>query len=107
MAIESKTQREGSEERQNRDGARFASLFVVAMGSGVPLGLALHNLPLGIAIGTFFGLAVAIALQIARIRGETHNAGESGKLRWIFAVSAAGGLAVLVGGILFYELLVR
>ena len=107
MAIESNSNREGNEERQKRDGARFASLFVVAMGSGVPLGLALHNLPLGIAIGTFFGLAVAIALRVARIRGETHDAGESGKMGLILAVAAVGGLVVLVGGIILYEMLLR
>jgi hypothetical protein len=108
MKMHSKsTEQEMNVKKEGNRNATFASLFVIAAGSGVPLGVALHNLPAGIAVGTFFGLAVAIALQVARIRGETHNAGESGNPGWIFAVAAAGGLAVLVGAILFYELLVQ
>jgi hypothetical protein len=106
MAIESKSNREGNETRKIRNGASFAALFTIAAGSGVPLGVALHNLPLGIAIGSFFGLAVGIAAHFARMRAEGAGTGSTAG-RWIFAVAAAGGLVLLVGMFILFELMAR
>jgi multidrug transporter EmrE-like cation transporter len=81
MEIQSQsTRKEIHVEKESRRTSSFAAMFTVAAGSGVPLGVALHNLPLGIALGTFFGLAVGIALHIARIRGRARSEETPGKM---------------------------
>jgi len=106
MAIETNSRGNDKVVRESRRGANFASLFVIAAGSGVPLGVALHNLPLGIAVGSFFGIAVGLALRLAGMGSGMGNTGTSAR-RWVYAIAAVGGLLLLVGMIILFELMPR
>jgi hypothetical protein len=105
MSLYSKsTRQEVHVKKESGRTANFAALFTIAAGSGVPLGVALKNLPLGIALGSFFGAAVGIGVYLTQLRTKPEGAIVSGS-RWFLAIAMTGCLLLLAGTILYFGFL--
>ncbi|MBN1438822.1 MAG: hypothetical protein JW929_05360 [Anaerolineales bacterium] len=107
MAYEPNSNKQARNEMQeNRRAANSAVWIPVGTGAGVALGLALGNLALGITIGAGIGVVIGIAMSVSRMGAEMETAETPGR-RWIYVIAAIGGVAVLVGMIILFELIAR
>jgi hypothetical protein len=107
MTYEPNSNRQAQDEMQeSRRDANIAIWIPVGTGLGVALGLVLDNLALGIAIGAAIGVAIGSAANVSRMGAEIQGAGTPGR-RWISIIAAIGGLLLLVGMIILFELMAR
>jgi hypothetical protein len=107
MTYKPNTNRQAQDEMQeNRRAANIAVWIPVGTGLGVALGLLLDNLALGIAIGAAIGVAIGSAANAGLMSGGMRESGTPGR-RWIYVIAVIGGLLLLVGMIILFELLVR
>jgi hypothetical protein len=106
MAIDRNSNREDKEITQNRRAVNIAVWIPVGTGAGVALGLVLGNLALGIAIGAGIGVVIGIAFNISRMGADMGNV-ETPERRWIYVIAVIGGVLVVVGMIILFELMAR
>ena len=64
------------------------------------------NLALGIAIGAGMGVVIGIAVSVSRM-GEVMEVDGTPGRRWIYVIAVIGGLLLLVGMIILFELMAR
>jgi hypothetical protein len=107
MTYEPNSNRQTQDEMQkSRRNANIAVWIPIGTGLGVALGLVLDNIALGIAIGAAIGVAVGSASNTSLMGGGMGDSTTPGR-RWIHVIAVIGGLLLLVGMIILFELLAR